>query len=461
MDTTTSEPPTVPSGGNIYRRLLELAWPVIGLNVLNVLALAVDTAMIGRMDGADQALTGLGFSTQLLFLLMVLMMGLTVGSVAMIARAHGAEQPERVNHILAQSSALTVILSIIVAVLGHLLAEPLLRVLGAGPESAEAGMLYLRVMLTGVVFNYLNILYAAALRGVGETRLPFLISLGMNLLNALFNYGLILGNLGLPALGLRGAAIGTVTAQAIAVFTMVILLRRDVISGVHLSLRPPPIDVGLARSLGRIGAPAALDMVVLNAGFLSIIGMLGRIDDIAVAAHGVGLRIQALAFVPGMSIGQATGAMVGNALGAHHPDEVRRITRAAMVLCAVSMTTLGMIFIIEAESLLGLFDIDHNTPLADYSVMWIRLLGLCMPAVSIYIALNGAFQGAGATRLSLRINILATVLIQIPLSWVLGFPLGMSAFGVWLAFPIALGLKSLMGIVVYRSSGWMKAGDRV
>ena len=88
---------------HISRQLLDLALPLIGLNVLNVLALTVDTAMLAHIPDAEVTLIGLGFSTQILFLLMVAMSGLTVGTVALIARAHGAGQGDRVNHILAQS----------------------------------------------------------------------------------------------------------------------------------------------------------------------------------------------------------------------------------------------------------------------------------------------------------------------------------------------------------------------
>lgn len=445
--------------GDIPRRLLSLALPVIGLNVLNVLALAVDTAMLGRISNAEVALTGLGFSTQLLFLLLVAMMGLTIGSVALVARAHGGKQPERVHHIVLQATQLTVVLSLLVAVSGNLLADPLLRLMGAGDESRAAGLLYLRPLLWGVVFNYLNILYAALLRGVGNTTLPFGIALVMNLLNAFLNYMLILGNLGMPALGIQGAAYGTLIAQATAALMMVFFLVSGRVRHVRLPLRLAPIDVPLARSLVRIGSPASLDMIIFNAGFLSIVGMLGRLDEVAVAAHGIGLRIQALAFVPGMSIGQATGAMVGNALGARRPEEARATAQAAMWMCMLMMTSLGAVFIGFTGPMLVLFDIDAGTPLANHSTTWIRLLGLGMPAVALYIALGGVFRGAGATEISLRINIIATGL-QVPLSAILGFTLGLGTFGVWLAFPLALALKSVLGIRAYRSGSWTQAIGR-
>ncbi len=455
------EDPSTETSPSIHRRLLDLAAPIIGLNVLNVLALAVDTAMLGRVPDAEVALTGMGFASQLIFLLMVAMMGLTVGTVAFVARAHGAGESARVVHILRQSSQLTLLLGLAVGVLGNLVGPWLMLGLGADEVSLQAGLDYLRPMLLGSVFSYLNILLAAILRGVGNTRLPFVVALMSNALNVVLNYGLILGNWGLPALGIQGAAIGTVLSQGFAVVTLVSLLRRGAVDRVTVPLSPARLDTGLARDLVRIGTPAAMDMLVLNASFLSIVGMLGRIDPLAVAAHGVGLRVQALAFVPGMSISQATGALVGQALGAGDVARARAVLRAAVAQCTAVMTVLALALIAGAAPIIQLFDIDPTSALGDYSLTWMRLLGFCMPVVGTYIAMVGLFQGAGATRLSLRINIVATLIFQIPMSYVLGFPMGLSTFGVWLAFPLAFVVKSGMGLMAYRKESWAQVGARV
>jgi len=453
MPSETASPPTA----SITRRLFDLAWPIIGLNVLQVLALAVDTAMVGRTPNSEAALTGMGYGSQLVFLLMVAMIGLTVGTVAFIARAKGAGHVERAQHILQQSVQLTIVLGIFIAILGNLLAVPMLRALGADESTLQPALDYFRPLLVGTAFNYLNILFAAALRGVGNTRLAFFVALAMNALNVVFNYGLILGNYGLPAMGNMGAAIGTVLAQACAVAIMAVLLHRHVVPGLTLNYQLEPLDKPLIKDLVRVGWPAAADMLVLNAAFLSIVGMLGRIDQAAVAAHSVGLRVQALAFVPGMSISQALGAMVGQALGAEDPDGARKVLRSGMVLNMAVMGTLGALLIVFDDPIVSAFGVDPTSELHDYSVMWMQLLGYSMPFVGIYIAYTGLFQGAGATRLGLRINLWTTV-IQIPASYILGFVVGWSAFGVWVAFPAAFALKLVWGIVEYRRERWNKTG---
>jgi putative MATE family efflux protein len=445
----------------IARRLFNLAWPIIGINVLSVLTLAVDTVMCGRLPDADIALAALGYATQLVFLLMVAMMGLTVGTVALVSRAYGAGDTPRVQHVMMQSTQLTIGLGIGVAIVGNLLAPWLLRALGATDAALDAGLDYLRPLLAGTTFYYLTILYGGVLRSVGNTRLPFMVALAANGLNVFLNYGFILGNMGFPALGIQGAAVGTICSYAFNITAVVVLLRRGAVDRLTVPLRLERIDLVLTKRLFRIGLPAALDMTILNAAFLSIIGMLGRIDEAAVAAHGIGLRIQALAFVPGLGVSQATGAMVGNALGARNPDQARQVARASMLLCTAVMSALAITIVLSAYPIVGLFDVASGSDLEGYAVEWMRLLGLGMPIVGTHIALVGLLQGAGATYTSLRINIVSTLVFQIPLSYLLGFTAGLGAFGVWLAFPLSFVIKSGLAVGAYKRGRWAVVGKDV
>jgi len=441
----------------ITRRLLDLATPAIGINLLNVSALLIDTLMVSRLANADTLMASLGMATMVIFLLMVIMMGLTIGTVATVARAHGAKDQTRVNHVLLQSTMLTVLVGVSVGLVGNLFAPQILLLLGARPEALSAGLAFLRPMLAGTVFYYLGILYTGVMRGVGNTRVPFLVSLLVTSLNVGINYLLIYGELGFPALGIQGAALGTVLSQLIGALILGTILRRGMIQGLVLHLRIQRIDRALARQLVRIGTPAALDMLVLNASFFTIMSMLNRIGEVTVSAHVIGMRIQSLAFVPGLAIAQATAAMVGHALGAGSVDQARQVLRGSILLCTVIMTALALILIFLARPIVSLFNVLPETPLSDYAVMWIRLLGYGMPLAGWQTAVTGLLQGSGATGVSLRINVYAT-LFQIPASFALGFPLGLGAFGVWLAFPLSFVLRVWLVQRAYKSNTWAKVG---
>ena len=278
-----------------------------------------------------------------------------------------------------------------------------------------------------------------------------------NALNVVLNYGLIFGKLGLPALGVPGAAWGTVVSQAVGLAILVATIRRGRVPGLFIPLRPHGLDRSVAKELLQVGAPAAADLFIFNAGFLSIVGMLGRIDPVAVAAHGVGLRIQSLAFVPGLGISQAMGAMVGNALGARDIAEAKAVFSAGLRLSTGAMTAIGFGLVAGAAPLLAVFHVAGGTTLGALSTTWMRILGLSMPIVGVYVGIMGVFRGSGDTTTSLRVNVVGTACL-IPLSYLLGFPLGLGAFGVWLAFPLSFVIKAVYGLFEYRRDRWARVG---
>ena len=446
---------------SITRQLFSLSLPVIGLNILAMLMLTVDAALCGRLPNAGTALAALGFATQIVLLLMVVTLGMIVGAVALVSRAYGAHALERVNDLLVQSTQLMVLLGVVVGIAGVTLARPLLEILGGTPDVVAVGVDYLRPLMVGTPFFCLNFLYAGILRGVGNTKVPFMCALAANVVNAVLNYALVLGHFGMPALGVTGSAIGSVIAQGGNVVALAWFLRRGKIASLRLRLRPVPIDRALAVELFAVGWPAALDMLVLNVGFLIGLAILGRIDDTTVAAHGLGLRIQSLAFVPGFGIAQATAALIGQSLGAGDIDRSRRIARASMILCTVMMSTLAIAIVLAAYPIVHIFDVQPGTSLEHYSVEWMRLLGAAMLPAGIIIALVGLLQGSGATRTSLRINVWTTFVVQIPVAYVLAFPLGLEATGVWLSFPIVFATKAIVVYATYKRERWAVVGTRL
>lgn len=132
-----------------------------------------------------------------------------------------------------------------------------------------------------------------------------------------------------------------------------------------------------------------------------------------------------------------------------------------MVLCFAIMTLLAIAVVFAAYPLVHVFDVAQGTPLEAYAVEWMRILGYAMPPAAINIALIGLLQGAGATRTSLRINIWATLGIQVPVALLLGFGLDLGEIGVWWSFPIAFVAKAGMNYLEMRRERWAVTGVRV
>jgi multidrug resistance protein, MATE family len=444
-------------GGSELGALFWLGLPVMGLNLLSVLALFVDAAMCSRLPDATVVLSGLGYAIQLVFLLTVFMIGLSVGAVSLVARAVGAGDHERVSRLLQQATTLTVLLGVAVAVAGNLLAESLLGALGASDAAARVSTQYLRPMLAAAGVNYLALLYTGVMRGLGNTRAPFVCALIANVVNAAVNYCLIYGHLGLPALGVRGAAIGTILSHVVNASLLAHALGRA-IPGVRLRLRPRSIDHGLMLRIIRIGGPAAVDVLILNFIHLGMIAMLARIDQVAVAAHVVGMRIQGLAFVPALGISQATAALIGQSLGAGDVSRARRVTTASLVLCCAVLIGLCAAMVVFARPLLHLFDVQPGSPLEDYGVQCLVLGAVANVPFAIYIAFLGVMQGSGTTRTALLISTVSVFLVQIPVGLALGFTAGLGATGVWWSLPAANLVRVGMALAAHHRGRWAANG---
>jgi putative MATE family efflux protein len=455
VDALPGAPFAAPSA---LRELVRLALPVIGLNLLNVTALIVDAVMCGNLPNGEEALMALGFAGQISFLMIVIMMGVTVGAVALVARAHGARARDRVQHLLQQSVQLTLIVGVVAGALGVAITRPLLWMLGATPAVEDAAFTYLGPLMGTTVIVYLNILFGAVLRGVGNTRLALFVAIVVNLLNVLLNTVLIFGMGPVPSFGLAGAAWGTILAQLVGVLLTVYLLRRNAEPALELRLSWAPMDLPLAKELFRVGAPAALDMMIMNSALFVIIALLGRAEPLAVAAHGIGMRLQSLAFVPGLSISQATGALVGQSLGAGDVPRVREVVRASSWLAAGVLSAMGVMIILFAAPLIALFGAHPGSVLGDLTYTWMWLLALGMPLVGAHFAFVGLFQGSGATNTGLAINALTVFFFQIPLSLLLGPMLGWGPLGIWIAFPASYGMKLLLELWAYRRGRWAKVG---
>jgi putative MATE family efflux protein len=438
--------------------LFALAAPMIGLNLLTVSMYFFDAALCGRLPQGDSAVSAVGDGLQVVFLLMVAMLGLLVGTVALVSRAFGAGEHARVQHVLVQSTQLTLIVGVFIGLAGAALAEPIMIALGASDTVRELGVAYLRPLMLGTPMFYLGLLYAGVFRGVGNTRVPFVCALVANVVNAVLNYALVLGHFGAPALGVTGSAIGTDIAQTINAVMLVWLLRRGVVPNLHLPLVRKPVDRRLAGDLLRIGWPAALDMLVLNLGFMAAIAMLGRIDPATVTAHNIGMRVQSIAFVPGLGLAQATGAMVGQSLGAGDAARATRVVLAAIGLCTVIMIVLAIPIVVAAPQLVRVV-LEHPDRLVEvFAVDWMQILGLTMLPTAAALAFMGMFQGSGSTLKSLAINLCTTLAVQIPLAWLFGFVFDLGADGVWWSFPLAGAIKALWGYIVFRRGKWAVTG---
>jgi putative MATE family efflux protein len=425
--TLTTLPPTA-SRIDLMRIVWSLAWPAIMTFGLESLVGLVDTLMVGRLGAA--AVAGVGVGTQILHAVSVLNMALATGTVALVARHVGANQRHTAEAVLVQSLYVAALMGLLVAVPVAWWAPALVSVFRVDADVLEAGTGFVRMIMLGVPSMAVFAVVAAGLRGAGDMRTPLAIGALVNVLNVAAAYVLIFGKLGLPAMGVRGAAMATAIAfTAGALLGLGSLLRpASVLRLRRASLRP---DLDLGRRIVAVGSPTGIEQLLMQVGFLLYLGIAAGYGTNAVAAYFIGVRILALSFLPGFGFSAAASTIVGQQLGARQLRSAERSGWEANRLAMVSMSLAGIVIFAFARPIAELF-IDDPAVVRD-AVSFIHMLAIAQPLMAADATLGGALRGAGDTRFPLLTVIVAFYGARLGAAWLAADVLSLSLSWVWAA----------------------------
>jgi putative MATE family efflux protein len=436
---------------DLMRIIWTLSWPAIMTFGLESLVALIDALMVGRL-GAD-AVAGVGVGTQILHAVSVMNMALATGTVALVARHIGANQRPQAEAALVQSIYLAVLLGVAVAVPVIHWAPQLIGVFADDPEVVRAGTDFIRTIMLGTPGMAVFAVVAAGLRGAGDMRTPLLIGATLNLLNVVVAYTLIFGKFGLPALGVRGAAIASATAFWVgAVLGLLALVRRGgVLTLRRGELAPHPAT---ARRVLAVGMPTAMEQLLMQIGFLLYLAIAAGYGTSAVAAYFIGVRILALSFLPGFGFSAAASTIVGQQLGAGQSDNAERSGWEANRLAVVLMSIAGIIIFFLARPIAALF-ID-DAAVIDDAVSFIQILALAQPLMAADSTLGGALRGAGDTRFPLLTVIVGFYGARLGFAWFVAHGLGLSLAWVWGALLGDYLLRAALKAWRFNSGRWKR-----
>ena len=442
----------------LRRRVLVLALPAVGEQVLNTLVGLADTFLVGHLShtaaaqlgyGSAEALAGVGLANWIVWLITVFFIAASVGSTALIARARGAGDGEGANQVLRQSLIVGLAMGTVATGCGLLLAAPAMQLLGAAPDVLSLGVLFLRIVALTFVPAALLFIGAAALRGAGDTRTPLYVMLGVNAVNILLSWLLVNGNLGAPMLGVAGSAIGAAVARGSGGLVLIGLLLRGR-SGLKLALDLRPDRETLWR-ITRIGAPSGAEQLVFQSALLIFVRFVTSLGTVAYAAHNVVLNIESLSFLPGMGYAVAASTLVGQSLGARRPDEAEASAYEALRQGGLMMTALGVVMLLFPHTLITLFVPDPEVAATGAAAM--RIAGLFQPLLAINFVMSGGLRGAGDTRWPLYTKIISTWGVRLPAVLLL-LQLGLGLTGVWIAMSADFAVQALLALWRFRSGQW-------
>lgn len=436
---------------DLMRIIWTLSWPAIMTFGLESLVGLIDALMVGRL-GAD-AVAGVGVGTQILHAVSVMNMALATGTVALVARHVGANQRPQAEAAVVQSIYLGLGLGIGVALPVIVWAPQCVAVFADDPEVVRAGTDFIRTIMLGTPGMAVFAVVAAGLRGAGDMRTPLLIGAVLNLLNVVVAYVLIFGKLGLPALGVRGAAIASAAAfWTGAVLGVLALLRRDgALTLRRGDLAPHP---AIARRVLAVGTPTAVEQLLMQIGFLLYLAIAAGYGTSAVAAYFIGVRILALSFLPGFGFSAASSTIVGQQLGSGQPDNAERSGWEANRLAVVLMSIAGVVIFLFARPIAGLF-ID-DAAVIDDAVSFIQILALAQPLMAADSTLGGALRGAGDTRFPLLTVIVGFYGARLGFAWFVAHALDLGLAWVWGALLGDYLLRAVLKAWRFHSGRWKR-----
>jgi putative MATE family efflux protein len=467
--------------------MLRLATPVLVEQFLHMLVGFSDTILAGQYLGATE-LAAINLMNYALWALYTVFAIVAIGSTALVARSVGGGDFLLARRVLRQSLLLGVLLAVAVAAVGVVLAGPVVRLMQLEGDAARLATHYLWFVLAVLVAIGVEEVAIACLRGAGDTMSGLIAMIVLNIVNVSVSWSLVLGLGPLPELGWYGLAIGTAVGHLCGAAVILGFLLRGR-AGLWIELRraratplqqtsehrddpsPPArmLDGEIVRRLLRVGLPGGIDslaMVCFHLWYLAIINQLG---ELAMAAHGVGVRIESISYLPGFAFQVAAATLVGQYLGAGDPH---RAGRAVLTTCAVGgsiMTCAGAVMFFFPEALARIFIHADKQSIIELTSRLLPIVGAAIPAFALATVLTGALRGAGDTRLPLAITFVGLVLVRIPMAYILAYetielPLvgvslvgwGLGVVGAWYAMVVDIVVRTALILLRFFHGGWKR-----
>lgn len=431
--------------GKIFSSILFLALPIMGTSFVQMAYNLTDMIWIGKLGSDSTAAVGtagfyMWFAMGLIYLC-------RIGAEVLVAQSVGRKDLEATKEIVQNVLQLILVFAVTSTIIVTLFKHQLIGFFDIKESNVvEMAILYLGIVCLGFVFTFLNPIFTAIFNGYGKSGVPFAINTIGLIFNIVFDPLLIFGVGPFPQLGVAGAAIATVLAQALVALVFVIYIRSNkdihMFEDLHIFNKP---NFKRIKNIVKIGLPAGLQSILFTFIAMLIAKIIADWGAVAIAVQKVGSQIESVSWMTASGFSTATSTFVGQNYGAGKYERIKygyRISFIIMFLIGL-MTTFGLIFFAEP-----LFKIFINEPKAiEEGIIYLQILGVSQLFMCIEIVTNGAFNGLGKT-LQPAINSVAFNALRVPLALILSST-ALSLSGVWWSISISSILKGTVIVTLF------------
>src|SRR6266446_824569 len=435
--------------GPIGRAVILLAIPMVLEMSMESLFVVADIFWVSHL-GPEAAAT-VGLTESLMTLVYALAIGLSIGATATIARRIGEKNPEGAARAAVQAILLALTVAIVIALIGAPLAPKLLAFMGASPSVISQGSTFTRIMMAGNVTVVMLFMINAVFRGAGDAAIAMRVLWLANSINIILGPLLIFGIGPFPKLGIAGAAVATNIGRGTgALYAFSRLVRkggRFEIKRYHFRLEP-----AIMARLVRLSATGTFQVFIGMASWIGLVRTISSFGTDVVAGYIVGIRVILFALLPSWGMSNAAATMVGQALGAKKPERAERAVWKAGFYNFIFLGTVGLIFVVFARQIIGLF--TNDPAVVPYGVDCLRIVASGFIFYAYGMVLTQSFNGAGDTWTPTILNLFVFWLWELPLAYVLSIVFGFGPRGVFLAITIAFSTLAIVSALFFRRGKW-------
>lgn len=418
----------IPKVKTLVRKAIKVAWPSTVESFLVAMVSFIDTIMVSSLG--SYAIAAVGLTTQPKFLCLTLFISLNIAVSSVVARRKGENDRKRANNTLFQALIITGVLSIIISALAMIFAEPFLRFAGSQSDTHIYAVTYFRVIMGGLIFNVISLVINAAQRGCGNTKIAMRTNLASNFVNIIFNYLLIGGKFGFPALGVAGAAIATVLCTMVAfVMSIYSISHSDGFLYIKSFKKNLNIDKNSLKSLFSVGSSSFVEQIFMRTGFLLYSLIIANLGTSAFAAHQIGMNIINISFSLGDGLAVAGVALIGQNLGKKRPDLAKIYGSICRRIGLMASIMISIIYAILGKDIFKLFTNDPDVLKYSFNIMnFVIIIVIFQIAQAIY---GGCLRGAGDTKYTAIVSLISITFVRPSVGWLLTYPLSMGLIGAW------------------------------
>lgn len=435
--------------GSIIKSIWVISWPLTVSHLLLATYYVVDMYFVAKLGSAAIATVVMGGTIS--NIIWMIMAGLGTSIRALVSRFVGAKQEQDAAHVAIQSLLLSLMLGFLVGLLGFVFSRPILVLLGAEPEVLELGVAYLRIIAVGEGYSTLLMHSCKAiLEGAGDARTPMRILIFSNIVNMVLLPILIYGWGPIPGFGVYGAAWATIIAESWGALLFLRFLSSTTI-GPEIFHRIR-VDWNMIGRLIRIAFPRALQRGLEVIAAVILIRIVAEFGTAAVAAYGIGFRIDLVLKSPGWGLGTAADTLVGQSLGANEPSRAEKSAWAVAGMYVLLNAVVGLFFLFVPEKVMAFFTPDPEVIRLGVPFLQFMYWGFLFMAVGMVF--ERALGGSGDTVSPLVITGIGLMGLKIPLAIFLPRFMGLGIFGLWLAIAVSYGVWGVAMALWFRRGGW-------